>query len=142
MSIDKNIAAFLREGARTVNVAFENDEAAKTYTYVTDLEMTQGDVVLVKANDELKIAFVHSVDDDLKIEPNSNMKYKWVMGKIDMSYFLENEKKNEEVEEVIKNAYRSNLKRSFANQVLAGLDDEARQRVLAITSNALPASGG
>lgn len=29
MSIDKNIAAFLREGARTVNVAFENDEAAR-----------------------------------------------------------------------------------------------------------------
>lgn len=102
--------------------------------------MSKGDVVLVKAGEQLSIGFVHSVDDDLKIEPNSSTKYKWIMGKIDMSYFLENEKKNEEVEEVIKNAYRSNLKRSFANQVLAGLDDEARARVLSITSNALPST--
>lgn len=138
MTIDKNIAAFLREGAKTVNIAYENDESAKTYTYITDLELEKGDVVMVKAGEMLKVAFIHSIDDDLKIEPNAEIKYKWVMGKIDMTYFLENEKKNEQVEEVIKNAYRSNLKRSFANQVLAGLDDEARARVLAITSNALP----
>jgi hypothetical protein len=134
MAIDKNISAFLREGAHTVDISFENNNAANAYTYITDLALEKGDVVLVKGGEELKVGFVNSVHDDLRIEPDSSIRYKWVMGKIDLTYFLENEKKNEEIDELIKTAYRGNMKRSFAQQVLAGLDDDARQRVLSITN--------
>jgi hypothetical protein len=135
MALDKNMAAFLSEGARTIQVVFENNDLAKPYTYISDLPLEKGDMVVVKTGDKISVGFVLRVDDDLKIEPDSDIKYHWIIAKVDTSYHEENEKKISEINELVKTAYRTNMKRSFAQQILSGLDEDSRERILSITSD-------
>lgn len=155
--MDKNIAALMRQDTRTVQCAFpalppdlaadaEIREAfasghvastlkapdTKPYTYVTDLLLVPGDVVVVEANGSLKLVVVRTVDDDVKIEPNSDITYKWVLAKVDLSGYAATAKRNAEIEQVVSEAYRHNLRRSFASQILAGIDDANRDRVAAL----------
>jgi hypothetical protein len=136
MASEKNIAAFLRDDAVTVLVAFENNAEAKCYTYISHLPVKVGDIVAVVARDLLTIGYVTFVDNELKLEPGSEIKYKWIVGIIDKDAHFENEKKNAEIEQVVSEAYRSNIKRAFSQQVFAGLESNAQKRILAITGNA------
>ena len=145
--MDKNIAALLREDTRTVQVSFDQiaedfDEdvpapkgyatnrpkapGAKLYTYVTDLTLALGDTVIVEARGNLSLAFIRDVHDDVKIEPNSDITYKWVVAKVDLSGHAENVRRNSEIEQTVTEAYRNNMRRSFAQQILAGVDDAHR----------------
>lgn len=151
--MEKNIAALMREDTRTVQVTFDQvandfDEiessppaaglnrakstTAKSYTYVTDLDLVVGDTVVVEARGLLALARVRSVDDDVAIEPNADTKFKWVVAKVDQARYLENVKRNAEIEEAVANAYRHNLRRSFAQNILAALDDASRGRIGAL----------
>lgn len=156
--MDKNIAALLRQDTKTVHVSFDQvandfDElnhiesptskkyaaqstkppSAKTYLYVTDMNLAIGDTVIVDARGNLALAFVHVVDDDVKIEPNSNTQYKWVIAKIDLTSHVSNMERNVQIEQAVAEAYRNNVRRSFAQQILSGVDDAHRnslQRLL------------
>ena len=137
--MEANIAALLREDARTVKVSYdvEEEDAAngsapyrkpdtKAYTYVTNLPLAVGDVVAVFARGAMKLASVREVDDEVKIEPNSTTTYQWVVAKIDLEGFRANCERNKAIEQTVHEAYRQNLRRSFAQQILAGVD-EARK---------------
>lgn len=150
--MERNIAALMRQDCRTVKVIFDQTAAefddfeappaqlrgttqrpkapdAKSYTYVTDLPLAVGDTVVVEARGLLTLAFVRQVDDDVKIEPSSDTQYKWVVARVDLAPYAATVEKNAELERVVAEAYRANLRRSFANQVLSVVDDVSRERI-------------
>jgi hypothetical protein len=140
--MDKNIAALLREDVNTVKVQFtvtpyelrralaaQGPIDPKTqYTYLTYLKVEVGDMVLVTTSNSPvpKVAFVTSIDDGVDIQPNSEIKYKWLVQKVDMTEFDANEARNAVIEETVTEAYKNNLRRSFAQQILSGVDDTKR----------------
>lgn len=155
--MDKNIAALLREDAKTVHVTFDVDMnmhypvdeddlddapapkgykaapvKAKTYTYVTHFDVRPGDVLVVPAAGQIKLVTVQRVDDEVTVEPNSPTRYTWVISKVDMLAHNANETRNIEIETAVADAYRNNLRKSFAQQILAGVGDAQRDRLTAL----------
>jgi hypothetical protein len=130
--MDKNIAALLRHDVKTIAVVFDEQPGQKEYIYVTHLPVVKADRVVVDARGELKIAYVVRVDPELAIEPDSNTRFKWVVDVVDMVAAMENDEKNSELEQTCAKAYQSNLRRSFADQVLSGLPDEEKEKINAI----------
>lgn len=151
--MDKNIAALLREDTKTVHVSFDlgladfddledthvvakiagaphkasTQRGVRLYTYVTHLDVAAGDTVVVQARGEVKLVTVIKVDDQPEIEPNSDVAYQWVIDKVDMAAFQENQQRNAEIELTVGEAYRQNLRRSFAQTVLGALEDGKRE---------------
>jgi len=162
--MDKNIAALLREDTKTVHVSFELALAdfedltdpeiikkpagakpapstsrvpgVRLYTYVTHLDVKRGDTVVVQATGEIKLAYVISVDDQAEIEPNSSTAYKWVIDKVDMAAYDANQQRNAEIERTVGEAYRQNLRRSFAQTVLGAVDDDKRDSLTKLLKGA------
>lgn len=143
MSYEKNIAALLREDAKTIRVRFGKfnpieeglPEAGfaggegRLYSYVTHLDIEVGDVVLVEAANEIKTASVVEVDDTVKVEPGSAFALRWVILKVNLTEHFANLEKNKKIEELVQEAYQKNLRRSFAQQLLSGVDDDARNNL-------------
>ena len=142
--MDKNIAALMRHDARTVHVVFRSNSESncgwgtKRYTYVSHLELQPGDQVIVpmgygtkelEQNSVTTIAWVKAVDDTVKIEPNSDITYKWVISKIDMSAHEANMQRNMDIEAMVADAYRESLRASFSTRVLESMDADKRAAV-------------
>lgn len=145
--MEKNIAALLREDARTVHVRYLDDStegnelasavrgnsklpqfstSARTYTYVTDMPLKEGQLVIVPANRVIKLARVAHIDEDVKI---SDIQYAWVIDMVNEDAHNENMSRNHEIEKTVAEAYRNNLRRGFAQQLLAGVDDARREQL-------------
>lgn len=128
--MERNVAAMLRADARTCVVRFPSSE--KGYLYVTHLDIAVGDDVVVPANGTLVVVRVIEVHDTVRLEPNDPTKFKWVAAKIDRVAIEESEARNAHIEEVVQLAYKNNLRRSFAAQVLSGLDELASKELQAL----------
>jgi hypothetical protein len=140
MAHEINIAALLREDTKTIQVAFPKGVAypdtemtentlvdieeydRKYYAYVTDFDVKGGDCVLVEAAGAIKVAIVCNVDDTVKIDPGLQYELRWVIQKLDFSHYRANIAKNAEIKELVQQAYQRNLRKSFRQQLLAGLD--------------------
>jgi len=124
--MDKNIAAILREDTKTISVQFLNDNgvASRDYTYITHLDVVVGDFVVVPsgANETWKICEVTEVHEDFCIEPNSDIKYKWVVDVIDAKSARENQQRNKEIESMLAASYRTNARQAYAHQFLSNAD--------------------
>lgn len=132
--MDKNIAAILREDTKTCCVQFHNENGIPTsrgYTYVTHIPLEAGDFVIVPtgANDMLKIAEVMSIDEELDIPPNADIKYKWVVDVIDVKAARENRDRNKEIESMLASTYRMNARQAYAQQFLSGADPKVLELV-------------
>lgn len=150
--MDKNVAALMRQDTRTVRVslhpssisvrhtssfdpAVSDDESPYSppgpaaqpalYTYVTHLNLKVGSYVAVIAKNVLSVGRVEKVDDGVEIEPNSTTKYQWVVAEIDVAPYLANQDHNKKLESVVTDAYKANLRKSFAAQVMVGIEDQA-----------------
>lgn len=140
--MDKNLAALLRSDAKTLTVRFMVDtdtdngtRKSKPYTYVSHLPLTKGDSVVVDANGRGVVAVVESVDGEAKIEPGSDIEYKWVIAKIDMAAHEANEARNAAIVAEAAVIVRENMRRSFAAQVLGAASPEQRDKLLQLTGN-------
>lgn len=126
--MDKNIAAILRENTKTVHVMLHvgkgDDPVIKTYTYVTTLDLEPSDLVVIDANGICRVAEVMRVDNDLEIEPNSSIKYKWVIAKVDTKAYNADMVRNTEIERRLAGVYRKNARAAYAQQFLEGVDAE------------------
>lgn len=131
--MDKNIAALLREGIRTVSVRFQGAPLEKTYTYVTDLVLLAGDRAVVQVGENYRVVEVVEQHNDLRIEPNSEHRYQWIVSKVDLKHFQMNTETNRRIERTVADAYQANLRRGYQEQVLAGLLPEAQAELLALT---------
>jgi hypothetical protein len=141
MAYEKNIAALLREDSKTIRVTFnpnryetewakgQEHAQEKLYNYVTHFDVAVGDSVLVEAAGQLKVVTVVNIDDGVKIEPGADYALRWVIMKIDLTEHNANMARNEEIETMVKEAYQKNLRRSFAQQILSGVDDSARDNL-------------
>ena len=158
MATEKNIAAMLREDAKTIKVAFslirknssidgvnlDEEQRApamdlldslgvrntqetdfKLYSYVTQLDVEPFDVVLVEAANQLKAATVIEVDEEVVVEPGANFALRWVVQKLDFTDYTTNMERNKEIERLVQEAYKANLRRSFRAQILSGLEGPA-----------------
>lgn len=126
--MDKNIAAILRQDARTIGVQFDDGfgQKSKAYTYVTSVPVAVNDTVVVPSGseDNFKLATVCRVDSDLEIEPNSSTRFKWIVGKVDFDAYANNMERNKEIERHLATAYRANARQAYAQQFLAGASPE------------------
>lgn len=141
-TMDKNIAALLKEDTYTVAVVFDSADSSpdgapsqrkntRPYTFVCDIPGVQeNDSVIVDTANGFKVGVVLKVDEDLRIDPNSEIKYRWVVQRVDLAAFREKQARLEELELLLAQSYQANLRRSFAQSVLANLpDDGARNKV-------------
>lgn len=128
ITMDKNIAAILRKDTRTIGVRFDDNfgNSSKEYTYVSCAAVAVGDTVVVPSgsDDEFKLATVSRVDEDLEIEPNATVRYKWVVGKIDFDSYNQNIERNREIERQLSSVYRAHARQAYAQQFLAGVSPE------------------
>lgn len=141
--MDKNIAAILREDAHTVSVTFATDFepdvpfGGRCYTYVTDVHLEAGDLVVVEVQSGTKLSLgrVVKVDDDLNIEPNSDIKYSWIVARVDTKTHSENMVRNAAIEKSIGSSYRKQMRRAMANQILSDMPESGKvemQRLLGV----------
>jgi hypothetical protein len=148
--MDKNIAAFLRTDAKTVKVCFIQDRfkdeddysvtllgkdfnlSPKAYTYITNLDLKRDDLVVVYAVGIPKIAVVMEIDEEIDISPNDKIEYKWIISKVDFTSYLENIKKNAQINKTCKEAYKKNSRKQFAALLLAEMPEESRTELLTL----------
>lgn len=151
---EKNIAALVREDTKTIGVRFYQDSdkranattfdpaygiidldtlvsglSPKEYTYVTHLDFKLGDLAIVKAAGKLQVAYVSRVDEDCEIEPNLNMKFSWVVGKVDQDEYENQMNINKQLEDTVNKAYKQNVKNQFRSLVLGSIDSEAAAKI-------------
>lgn len=127
-----NIAALMRDDTRTIEVVF--DRGGRSYTYITHLEVSLGDLVVVPVGDEgkTKLAHVNGVHDGLNIDPNDTMVFGWVIAVVDLTEYSKNMEKNQEIETLVSQAQRKNMRNSFAQNVLAMVDPDKRREIEAV----------
>ena len=131
--MDKNISAILRNDTNTVCVSFSGG-TGKHYTYITDIKFNVGDLAVVCVSGEFKVVTVERVDDDLRIAPNSDMAYKWIAAKLDLTEYWSNMARNAEIEKTLSQAYQKMMRESVAHSVLASFPDEVRTAVKPLLS--------
>jgi hypothetical protein len=130
--MDKNIAAILREDTKTCKVVFKDGgNTSSEYTYITHLDVKVDDWVVVQTgnNATLKVAQIAGVDDDLEIEPNSDMKFKWIIDVIDLETARANLARNQEIEKMLASTYRTHARQAYAAQFLNGADPKVIELV-------------
>lgn len=76
-----NEAAFLRSDTKTVII---NHNTSKEYTYLTNLLLSHGELVVVKTTVGLSIGTVKEMHKTLRISKNDPVKYAWVVQKLDL----------------------------------------------------------
>ena len=137
--MDKNIVAFLRDDVRSISVKFFADNHAgdlvsRNYTYLTiDPDIKAGDVVVVMTGATPKAVLVVDVHDDLAIEPNEIVEYKFIVGKVDMAAYDGLIESNNSLKKLLAEGYRSNLRKQFKTAFLDTLPDDLRTAVKEIT---------
>lgn len=145
--MDKNAVALLRDEAYTVRVRFYSDRTTqddrnvrtllgpdveaplgdKTYTYVTNIPgIKKGDHVVVEVQTIPKVVRVVAVDPIVKITPNDDRTYNWIVSKIDYAPYEKLLAENEMLMGLVTDAYQRNLKRSFRDIVMAGMAEADR----------------
>lgn len=124
--MDKNIAAILRNDTRTVSVTFSGG-ASKTYTYITNFDFKVGDFAIVEVSGDYKVVEIVAVAPDLRIQPNSDIHFKWIVDKLDLTEHEINMRRNAEIEQTLSQAYQRTMRTQLAQNLLANLSPEARE---------------
>lgn len=141
-TMDKNIAAILREDTTTIALRLLGSD--QELTYVTDLQFQPGDHAVVLSNrDNYVVGVVVEVHDDLQIEPNSDILYKWVVAKLDVTAYQQNVERNAIIESTLTTTYRKSARRAFAQTMLsnATAEDQAKLQGVLGTSTLLQDGG-
>ena len=79
-----NLPAFMRKDARTIVVAFQPHlvgQIQKGYTYLAskEVEIDEGDTVVVDVGGTLKLVTVMEVNDEVEFLRNSAVQLKWIV---------------------------------------------------------------
>lgn len=86
------------------------------------------------SSNNVKIAQVVGVHDEVKIEPNESIQYKWVIAKVDFTYFVGLCKRNSELQRLTEDAYKRNLRKSFAERIMGELGSEEVEKIKALVA--------
>lgn len=96
------------------------------------------------AEQQIAIGFVAvrvvEVHDRVRIEPGSDIMFKWVAGRVDPDYYMQLMARNQQIVDAYADAYTKNMRRSFATQVLGELDPSAANNIKALLAAPVTAS--
>lgn len=90
--------------------------------------------MLLEAGIRMSVAVVVGIDDCVAIQPEDSVAYSWVICEIDVSNYFATKQRNKELTDLVQEAYAKNLRKSFAQQILGGLNDDAKNRVKMLLS--------
>lgn len=82
------------------------------------------------------VAVVMAVDSEVTIEPDSEIRYSWVIGTVDLAHYNSVIDRNRVIESQYASAYKHNARRQFADAVLAQLPADARDGITALLKGA------
>jgi hypothetical protein len=97
--------------------------------------MSIDDVINCEANttfimeDRISVAQVVSIDDGVDIEPDSSIEFKWVIQKLNLTPYFQLLDRNKQLQATVADAYKRNLRKSFAERILGELDDGPRLKL-------------
>lgn len=129
-TMDQNIAAILRDDTTTIEVSMPN---GVNLTYVTDLQVKVGDLVVLPTNSgQYAVRPVVGVHDELQVEPNSEIEYRWVVQVLDLSQYNINLEKNALIKKSMATTYRKTARSAFRQSALACASDEDRAKLESI----------
>lgn len=146
--MEKNLPALLDTGAVTVTVSFQA-ESIVPYTYVSNIKgLAVGDyvtvptkpngngrgTVLFDGDTRISVGIVRKVDADVQIEPNAEIEYRWVIGKVDLAPYKSLMERNKTITTMVTEAYKNNMRQSFAQQIMGGLAEDKKDKLLALLS--------
>jgi hypothetical protein len=98
------------------------DRTGRRYTYVTDMTtLAPGDTVVVPIKNTVGLAFVVEVDEDVEIEPDDNVEYRWIVAKVDTEPYRENMRRNAEINTLLAKAKKQNMRDAFREVALRSL---------------------
>lgn len=126
----RNAALLVRDDINTVSVVFST--GGKPYTYLIH-ERTQvqpEDYVLVVANGEPKVAQVVEVHEQPQIDPNSGIRYTWVIGNV--THQLANVEQLNKITDLIEEKLKQQQAKSVREQVLAQFGVNSVQDLLGL----------
>lgn len=86
------------------------------------------------SSSNIKVAQVVGVHDGVKIEPNETIQYKWVIAKVDFTYFTDLCKRNSELQKLTEDAYKRNLRKSFAERIMGELGSAEVEKIKALVA--------
>lgn len=82
----------------------------------------------------VKIVQVVGVHDRVKIEPNESIQYKWVIAKVDFTYFVDLCKRNSELQRLTEDAYKRNPRKSVAERIMGELGSAEVEKIKALVA--------
>lgn len=85
--------------------------------------------------DRLSVARVIRVHKDVTAEPNSDIKYKWVISRVDLLHYAKTMLRNAKLEATIQEAYKKSMRRSFADRILAELGADEQGEIKKLLGN-------
>lgn len=85
--------------------------------------------------DRLSVARVIRVHKDVTAEPNSDIKYKWVISRVDLLHYAKTMLRNAKLEATIQDAYKKSMRRSFADRILAELGADEQGEIKKLLGN-------
>lgn len=85
--------------------------------------------------DRLSVARVLRVHKDVTAEPNSDIKYKWVISRVDLLHYAKTMLRNAKLEATIQEAYKKSMRRSFADRILAELGADEQGEIKKLLGN-------
>lgn len=115
----ENIASMMIENLKTIAVKFPATERYYTYKTIDDFEI--GDFVIVKTQNKLQVVEVVEVHKVPQIDVDSNIKYQWIVQKVDTTSYdemtLREDKFAEHLLEIQQKAIRANASRMLAEKL-------------------------
>ena len=79
-----------------------------------------------------KLVLVIGVDEDVNIQPNSDIAHGWVVAIIDLTAYRETLKRNSQITTLVADAYKASMRRSFAEQILGSMEAAGKEKLLAL----------
>lgn len=150
--MDKNAVAFIRNDVRSLSVAFVDSEKGSSeeytpealrqrvmpyqkYTYLTiDPNIQPGDWVLVEVKGIVKTVYVTAVSDELSIEPNAPIPYKYIVGRVDLTPYQALLAQNAKIHEMLRTSYQASIREGFRQTLLNGLPEDQRNSISLLLS--------
>lgn len=81
-------------------------------------------------NQRLTIAKVVSIDETVELQPDDAIEYAWVIQKVDLSVYQALLTRNKQITDAVQEAYKRNIRKSFAERVLGELPDADKSSLL------------
>lgn len=150
--MDKNAVAFIRNDVRTLTVAFIDTEKGSSeeysaealrqrvmpyqkYTYLTiDPSIQAGDLALVDVEGIIKAVYVVTASDELDIEPNAAVTYRFVVGRVELSSYRTLMEQNSKIHDMLRTSYKETTRAGFRQALLSGLPEDKQASLSIILS--------